>query len=226
MSAHSTGPILCAALLTALLLGQSLPVAAATRYVSDELIINFRALPSNQGRIIELLPSGTRLEVLEQQQEGEFSRVRTSKGTEGWVLTQYLVDQPVAATRLETANREVARLSRSVTELQQRLETVLAERGEAQQSESTLTGQVSQLEQELAEIKRVSSSALEMAAENRRLNDLNARLRNELDQLVDERDQLAANSQQRWLMIGGGLVLGGLLLGMILKSRPRRSAWS
>jgi hypothetical protein len=35
---------------------------------------------------------------------------------------------------------------------------------------------------------------------------------------------LEANQQQRWLLSGGGLVLGGLLLGAWLKSRSRSSS--
>lgn len=197
-----------------------------TGYVSDELIITFRTSPSNRAEIIKHLSSGTRLEILEWQQDGDWARVRTRDGTEGWVRKQYLEDQPIAADRLETANREVERLTRTVSDLRERLGTVQSARTEAEQSTSSLSSQVSQLEQELADIKSVSANALETAAENKRLNDLNQRLRDELDELVEERDRLAANTQQRWLLIGGGLVFGGLILGMVLKSRPRRSAWT
>ncbi len=199
---------------------------AETAYVSDELEITFRSSPSNRAEIIRILRSGTRLEVLERDPSGEWARVTSPNGTEGWVRVQYLADQPIARDRLEAANREVTRLRESVTELRQRLETVQSERTTAQQSATGLTGQVSQLEQELAEIKRVSAGAIETAAANRRLEELNARLRDEMTALVEERDQLRSNAQQRWLMIGGGLVLVGLLLGAVLKSRPRRSAWT
>lgn len=227
MPSRSTGRTLLPSVVLLLTLAAAgAPAAAETAYVSDELVINFRSLPSTNGRIAKMLSAGTPLEVLERQPEGEWVRVRTRDGDEGWVLQQYLTDVPVAADRLEAANREVERLTRTVTDLQERLANVESARSEAEQSTSSLTGQVSQLEQELAEIKRVSAGALETAEENQRLNELNARLREELDQLVDERDELTANSQQRWMMIGGGLVLGGLILGMLIKSRPRRSAWT
>jgi SH3 domain protein len=226
MPPKSISPLLACTLAALLLLGVAAPAGAETVYVSDELIINFRSLPSSNGRIAKLLPAGTQLEVLERQSEGEWARVRARDGEEGWVLQQYLVNQPVAAARLETANREVERLTRTVTDLRERLASVESARGQAEQSTSSLTSEVGRLEQELAEIKEVSASALETAEENQRLNELNARLRAELDELVDERAQLAANSRQRWMMIGGGLVLGGLILGMLVKSRPRRSAWT
>lgn len=226
MPKHVTGlPVLvcCAAVM---LLCTGTPARAETAWVVDELIINFRTLPSSNGRIAKLLPSGTPLEIVERQPDGEYVKVRTRGGDEGWVLAQYLQDQPIAAVRLEAANREVEQLTRTVTDLRQRLENVQSERSEAEQSSSSLASEVSRLEQELAEIRRVSSGAMETAAENQRLSELNARLRGELDELVEERDQLAANTQERWLLIGGGLVLGGLILGMIIKARPRRSAWT
>lgn len=222
MTRRLTGSLLLAVLLTA----SALSARAETAWVSDELIINFRSIPANNGRILKLLPAGTQLEVLERQPEGDWARVRTQGGDVGWVEQQYLLRQPVAAQRLEAANREVERLTRTVTDLREQLAGVQAARSEAEQSSSSLTGEVSRLEQELAELKRVSSSALETAAENQRLNELNARLRQELDALVEEREELVAGSRQRWMMIGGGLVLGGLVLGMMLKSRPRRSAWT
>lgn len=195
-------------------------------YVSDELVITFRTQPSTRGEIIRNLATGTAVEVLQMRQEEEWALVRLGSGREGWVRKQYLQGEPVARQRLEAANREVAQLTRTVADLRERLATVQSARAEAEQSSSSLDEQVAALTQELAEIKRVSAGALETAAENRRLTDLNARLRDELDSLVEERDQLASNSQQRWLMIGGGLVLLGLILGMVLKSRPRRSAWT
>ena len=210
------------------LLAALMPAAprAETMYVSDELVITFRGRPSTQGEILRNLAAGTNLEVLEMKPEEEWARVRLNSGLEGWVRKQYLTPEPVARDRLAAANRDVERLTRSVTDLRERLETVQSARSEAEQSSTSLASQVSRLEQELAEIKRVSAGAIETATENRRLNDLNARLRAELDELVQERDQLIDNAQQRWLLLGGGLVLAGLLLGIVIKARPRRSAWS
>lgn len=197
-----------------------------TMYVSDELLITFRTQPSNRGDIIRNLSTGTPMQVLEMPEESEWARVRLQNGREGWVRKQYLQNQPVAGDRLEAANREVEQLTRTVADLRARLETLQEARNEAETSSETLEQRVQTLTQELAEIRRVSAGALETAAENRRLTELNARLRGELDELVAERDRIEADAEQRELMIGGGLVLLGLILGIVLKSRPRRSAWT
>ncbi len=180
-----------------------------TRYVSDELVITFRTQPSNRGEIIRNLTTGAAMELLETPEGSEWARVRLNDGREGWVRHQYLTDEPVARARLQSANRDVERLSRTVTDLREQLQTAQSERDEALQSNASLTEQVERLEQELAEIRRVSSGALETAAENERLTELNARLRGELDTLLAERDRLAENARELWMLIGGGLLLGG-----------------
>jgi SH3 domain protein len=55
---------------------------------------------------------------------------------------------------------------------------------------------------------------------------LNARLRTEIDALVAERDALAEGREQRGMWLGAGLLVAGLAIGALLKSRPRRSGWS
>ena len=148
-----------AALLGALL---AAPVTAAgeTMYVSDELLITFRTQPSTRGEILRNLSSGTAVEVLEMPAEGEWARVRLGSGREGWVRKQYLQAQPVARDQLAAANREVEQLTRTVAELRERLNTVQAARSEAEQSTENLDERVNTLTRELAEIRRVSASAM------------------------------------------------------------------
>jgi SH3 domain protein len=199
---------------------------AETVYVSDELTVPLRTGTSNSHRILRVLRAGTALDVQERDDGTGFVRVSTRDGLEGWIPEQYLVTTPIARDRLEAATREVQRLTGIVNDLRAQLGALRAERGEAQETSETLGTEVARLQAELAEVRRMSASAIETEASNRELRDLNARLRAELDDLLDERDRLLDNAQQRWLLIGGGLVLLGLLLGAIFKSRPRRSAWS
>lgn len=214
----------CWLAVAALLLAGS--AAAETMYVSDELVITFRTQPSSKGEILRNLTTGTAVDILEAPENSEWVFVQLHDGRRGWVRIQYLVAEPVARDKLVAANRDVERLNRTVNELRQSLDSAQSGRSEAEKSSTGLSSQVSRLEQELAEIKRVSAGALQTAEENQRLTDLNARLRGELDEMVAERDRLADNAQQRWLLVGGGLVLVGLLLGVVLKARPRRSAWT
>ena len=74
-----------AALLLALL---SMKGLAATAYVSDELVLGVYAEENNQGQRLATLHSGTSLETL--AQNGDFTQVRLSDGTTGWVKSAFL----------------------------------------------------------------------------------------------------------------------------------------
>jgi len=218
-----TGALLCA---LAFSLGSAV-ATAETVYISDALTVPLRSGPSNAYRILHRgLPSGTKMEVLGRDEESGFTQIRTSRGTEGWIPTQYLVNEPIARERLIVANREIQRLNGLMKKQESQLGSLNREKGEAQQSSSGLQREVTTLEKELADIKQISAGAIEEHATNQRLTELNERLRNEVAGLVRERDALQDNAQQRWLMIGAGLVLLGLVLGVVIKARPRRSAWN
>jgi len=213
----------------ALLVGGVLPGAAAaeTLYISDVLTVPLRSGPSSANRILHRgLRSGTALEVLGRDDGSTFVNVRTPGGLEGWLPGQYLIEEPIARDRLRQANARIDALNRELEALRGRFETVDDARSEAESSSTALGSRVAELEQELAEIHRVSANAIQTAADNQRLSELNDRLRGEVDELLLEAQQLRDNVQQRWLLIGAGLVLTGLLLGVIIKSRPRRSAWT
>ena len=200
---------------------------AETAYISDVLTVPLRSGPSNSNRILHRgLPSGTRLDILGRDQDTNFVQVRTEGGMEGWLPEQYLVNEPIARDRLTAANRRINELTDTVNRQRQELASLGSSKGEAEQSNTDLTRQVESLQQELAEIKRISAGAMAQNETNRELTALNERLRSEVDELVANIAALEDNVQERWLMIGGGLVLAGLVLGVAIKARPRRSAWN
>ena len=200
-------------------------VRAQTVWISDEFTVPLRSGPSNEHRIVHRgLPSGTELEVL--GADSDYTHVRTSSGLDGWISTQYLVKEPIARVQLVTTNNRIQALEK---QLAQRVETLTELRSnstEAASNSDRLAAQVTQLEAELAEIKQVSSGAIDEHARNQELTSLNARLRAEVDDLTEESQRLESSTQQRWLLIGGVLVLGGLVAGVAIKARPRRSGWS
>jgi SH3 domain protein len=203
------------------------PAVAETAYISDSLTVPLRSGPSNANRILHRgLPSGTRLEVLARDDDSGFVQIRTDRGTEGWLPSQYLVDEPIARDKLIAANRRIRDLTETIDQLQGRLSELTSGKSASDASNAELGGQVQALEQELAEIKRISAGAIAQNETNKELLALNDRLRGEVDELVATINELEDNVRQRWLLIGGGLVLAGLILGVAIKARPRRSAWS
>ncbi len=196
-------------------------------WISDEFTVPVRSGPSDGHRIVNRgLPSGTELEVLGVDTAAEYTHVRTAAGVEGWISSQYLVKQPIAQVQLVAANNRIQALERQLAQRGEALTELKSTSTEAASTGDRLAAQVAKLEAELADVKQVSASALEEHARVQELTGLNARLRAEVDDLTEESQRLESNTEQRWLLIGGVLVLGGMLAGVAIKARPRRSGWS
>ncbi|HTB87209.1 MAG TPA: TIGR04211 family SH3 domain-containing protein [Steroidobacteraceae bacterium] len=93
-----------AALLLAL---RSIQGVAATAYVSDELVLGVYAEENNQGQRLATLHSGTGVETL--AQNGEFTQVRLSDGTTGWVKSAFLTTKEPAVVRVKQLQEELDR---------------------------------------------------------------------------------------------------------------------
>ena len=201
----------------------AIDAGAETRYVSDVLHVPLRSGPSSEHRILHWgLRSGTALEVLGEDASAKFTQVRTSNGTEGWVPTQYLVNEPIAQDRLEAAQAEIARLEGlvgdDVSALASQLEQARREAARNTEAAATILG----LEAELAQVRHVSASAIATQQENVELAEANATLRRELDDLLARTEQREGRFELGWMLVGGGLVLAGLLIGVWVASRSRR----
>lgn len=215
--------ILC--LLTGGLFGVS-PAYAETRYISDRLTVPLRSGPTNGHRILHRgLPAGTKLDVLEEDPNSSYVRIRTERGTEGWLEGQYLDSQPIARQRLSNAEAEIRRLNQALSNERNRVADLSSDKGSAEAQSTRLNRELETLRAEHEALQAVSSGAVAEHAENERLTAMNRRLRSEVQQLADQRDRLEARSEQQVLLYGAGLVILGLLLGVLIKARPRQSAW-
>jgi SH3 domain protein len=203
------------------------PAFTATLYISDELTVPLRRGPSNQHRILHAgLPSGMALEVISEDRAAGFTQVRTPNGTEGWVPTQYLVEQPVAKDRLTAANRRVEALEGQLKALRENYQEVRGARTQVESRAGELTKQTEKLQTELAEIRRVSATSIANYEENKQLKTENQALIQQTTQLTERVRQLERNVTLKWFLAGGALVLIGLILGAVIKSRPKRSTWA
>jgi SH3 domain protein len=200
---------------------------AQARYISDEFFVPFRTGPSTQNAITRNLPSGTRVDVVEERADIGYARVRLQDGTDGWVQTQYLQAEPVAEARLETATRELDALRDRARVLEQRvmdLESELASTGRALNEAETRSEQAGA---ELADVRSASSAALETRAENQNLERTVAELTAAAEAANLRIDELGRRERQNWFIIGAAVLFGGIVIGLVAPTlrRKRRSSW-
>lgn len=214
-----------------LLLGLGLSANAVEKlYVKDSLDLDLRSGPSNEYRIIKFISSGEHLIVLEDEEltDSRYTKVRTGKGDEGYVLTRFLQNEPIAKEKLILANRQIDNLKKELETTRQQRDEFKGATNKFKTESGDLSSENAKLEKELEHIKSISASALKLDRENKELNRKNQELEIQLQALTTENAQLSDTRQQTYILYGGGLVFAGILAGLILPSLrgKRSSGWA
>jgi SH3 domain protein len=215
-------------LLMIFLLLASLATQADTRYVTDQLKITMRSGESPQHRIVRMLSSGTAVTVLSTNAATGYSKVRLADGKTGYVLTRQLLTQPVARDRIVKLEARIKELEASPGELSAKLAKLSREHDDLQQKHAALQQEKNRIQKELEELKRTSANAVQIAQERKRLRKQVATMSRDLSNQEQEIRELKNNTTQRWFLIGGGVLFGGILLGMLLphlRVRKRKDSW-
>ena len=193
------------------------PVASAqSAWVTDQFEITLRSGPSTSNAIQLMVSSGTELEVLERDEDAGYTRVRTQGGTEGWVLTRYLMSEPSAREQLQALSSQLTSANTRGSSLDSQLSAVRGEYDSAQSRIQQLERDNQRLEQELAEIRRTAADVLSINEQNKSLNEANTDLDIQVTTLETQVRDLRRASGRQWLMTGGGIMLVGILLGLWL----------
>lgn len=203
------------ALLLCLLLIASASFAEPA-WVSDEFEITLRSGPSTSNAIQLMVSSGMQLEVLERDAESGYSRVRTPGGSEGWVLTRFLMDERSAREQLQRLTSQLSSANSRSTTLDTQLTDIRGEVDASNRRIATLEREKAAIEQELAAIKRTAANVLGVNEQNTVLMNQLAAEQIRADTLDQENRQLSSQSTRYWFLAGALVILVGILVGIWL----------
>lgn len=189
---------------------------AESAWVSDQFEITLRSGPSTSNAIQLMLGSGTELEVLERDTESGYSHVRTGGGTEGWVLTRYLMNEPAAREQLTTLTGQLTSEASRGTSLNSQLGAIRTEYDSATRRIATLESEKAALEKELGEIKRTAASVLSINTQNKDLHEKLAAADIRITTLEQENRELSNQTLRYWFMAGALVLVVGMGLGLWL----------
>jgi SH3 domain protein len=185
-------------------------------WVSDSFEVTLRTGPSTSNTIQLMVSSGTRLEILEEYPESGYARVRTGGGTEGWVLSRYLMDEPSAREQFE-------RLSEQLSSANAEGASAISELGAIRKEYDTATSVIRQLEADnvklRAEVEEISSKAANTLAIDHQNQELQQKITDSeirVSVLEQEKERLVNWSNRYWFIVGSAVMLLGVLLGLIL----------
>ena len=189
---------------------------AEPAWVSDQFEVMLRTGPSTGNAIERMLPSGTELEVLERDDDSGYSRVRTRAGTEGWVLTRYLMDEPSAREQLAALTSRLTSANAQGTSLTSQLGAIRGEYDAATQRIAQLESDKEALEEELAEIRRTAANSLSINEQNRQLREQLQAEEIRSATLEQQNRELTSQTTRYWFITGAFVLLAGMLLGIWL----------
>ncbi|WP_428624733.1 TIGR04211 family SH3 domain-containing protein [Sedimenticola sp.] len=201
---------------------------AETRYVTDQFKVTLRSGESATHKITRMLPSGYQVELISSNAENGYSLVKTQDGATGYILTRQLMPVPSARDRLVAAEKKLDELQEAPGKLSAKLSKLQDEYKELSGQHNKLQREKQTLDNELQAIKRTAANAVRIADERNDLRKQVASLTREVEDLKQTNRELGNDSAQRWFLIGGGVVVGGIILGLILPSlrvRKRKSSW-
>ncbi len=203
-----------------LLLGGLLCAAAGLRaepvWVSDEFEVMLRTGPSTSNAITRVLPSGTRLEMLERDATEEYSRVSTAGGTEGWILTRYLMEEPSAREQLQRLTAQLTSARSEGNSLGSQLAAITRQHDAATARISSLEREKQALESQLEEIKRTAANVLAIDQLNKELREQLTDAEIKVSTLEQENRELMGQTKRNWFLAGGLVLLVGVVLGLWL----------
>lgn len=203
--------------------------AVEKRYVSDQLWLQMRSGPGNEFRIIKTLSSGSHLIYLEMTEDKKYTKVKNDKGTEGWVLTQFLVNEPVAKEKLILSERKLNKVQAELDTLKQQTEELAKETSTLSGDRSSLSREKKALEKELKRITDISANALELDRKNIKLTKRNQELEIQLETLTADNTRLKDDKDRTFMIIGGALIILGIILGLAIpamRGGRKSGGWS
>ena len=197
-------------------LGMAATAFGQSAWVSDQFEVMLRTGPSTSNAIQLQVDSGTQLQILDEDVDAGYTQVRTGGGTEGWVLTRYLMNEPSAREQLVTLSQQLTDATSDSSGLGSQLAAI---RGEHEQA----TRQIQQLQQDKerlqSEVDAISEKAANTLAIDRQNQDLQQQLTAaeiRVSTLEQENETLGSKTTRNWFLAGALVLVIGIILGLIL----------
>jgi SH3 domain protein len=180
--------------------------AAQEVYVSGITKITMRTGPGIEHKIVAMLETGTRLEMVEYK--ADWSLVQIDNQKQGWVLTRFLTEEKPLTFQVEILQKENKRLSGALEDSETRNQA-LAEKNAA----------LSDIEKKYQELKQASADFLKLNEKYRNL----VQLSEEQEQQISMLKENLNNEAMLWFLSGAGVFIVGLILGLSTRKKKRSS---
>lgn len=182
------------------------PSFAEDMYVASITEISLRTGPSVDNKIIAMLKTGSKLEIIEYKTD--WSQVRTDNGKSGWVLSRFITPKKPEILLLD--------------ELKEKNQTLLLKMAQLEEENKSLaakTASLAELEEKFNKLQQDSADFLKLDAQYK-----DAIQQNEAQKAVIEKLETDMDSEPKlWFLIGPGVFIVGLFFGLSSRKKKRTS---
>ena len=187
---------------------------AATRYVSDRLVVSVRAGQNNTSDVLGYIQSDMPVDVLEAK--GRYLKVKTENGLEGWVNSKYITSEKPNILIIKDLQDKINRLQRRVE---------ISEDGAVSSTPNSSAER--SYEQKITELERTIKTQQQMASNRKgeleKLKRENANLKLKMGHLKNQSPVKLKSIH--WFLAGAGVLLFGFVIGRSARREKRTSIY-
>ncbi len=210
---------------------------ADTRYVSDMLVISVRDAPIQNASVLGYIKTPTAVDILEEQ--GDYLKIKTKDGLEGWVLAKYIVPEKPKTLIIEDLKKQIEELKKE-GEIPKSKPNTLSDAS----SETTekYENKIRELEEQVAKNQKLADKAGrdfmdldkkykalllhsgntdQLIKEMNRLKKANTQLNAEITSLKKNTGSPLKSRKIQLFIAGAGVLLIGMMLGGAAKKKKR-----
>ena len=199
-------------------------------YVVDRLQITMRTGPSAENKIIGMLPSDTRVQVVAQPEKSEdWLYVQKEDGVNGWILKRFVSDETPKSIRLQRLQKENKKLRESSKKAREKAAMIEQQYKELR---NTFTNQEKDLNTVRKEYDQLFSEAGHVIEIKEKFNTSEKNLQNtqkQIQQLEQENEDLRNSTRLRWFLSVSVVLFFAWLIGFAtgrLQKRRRSQSLS
>ena len=198
------------------LLLTSYTTVAQSVYVIDSYKYTLRTGESHTHKVIDMLKSGTKLTLISTDRKTGYSKVETRSGKIGYIPSRYTQSQPISATLLKKANKEITVLKTENNKIKTTLSELNNNNSTTTVTNRALTKERDQLSKDLNDLRQTASNAIQLKRQRNELQERVVHIERELQQLKRAKQTLEDSTNQDWFLYGGILSFLGIFFGLLI----------
>lgn len=193
----------------------TLEAFGASLYVTDSFEVTLRTGMGTKHKILGMVPSGEKLEVLEYGDQ--WTKVKRSNGIEGYILTRFLMDEEPNFKKFSSLTLKFEALSLKNEKNKEELKALREENSELKRDLNSVGKDFQDLNGKYKKLKEESSNYLKLKKEFEE----KAKLLEEKNIATAELKSKLMERNVKIFLAGASVLLLGFIIGMSTKKKKR-----